>query len=60
MFKLQISLDWDLDLMPINFQTGCGTILLLTIFAIPTTVTVMRIRTNFHSNVQKDIQTKTG
>ena len=47
--------------MPSNFQTGCGTILLLvTLSAILITATVLRIRTNFYSNLQKDLQTKTG
>ena len=48
-------------IMPSNFQTGCGIILvLLTLFAILATVVVMRFTTYVNLKEEKDFQTKTG
>ena len=44
-----------------NLQSGCGTILLLlTLSAILTTVTVNMIRTYYHPKEHKDFQVKKG
>ena len=48
-------------MIPRNFKSECGTIiLLLTLSAILTTVTVTMIRTYYHPKEQKDFQINKG